>query len=325
MKTIQEIGNKKKLLITGVSGMLGSNLAYYFRDKYRVLGTYNSHPVKIPGVEIGPCNMTVPKNIKPILTQWRPDIIIHCAGMTNVDECEKDKEAAKEINVLATRHLVGQIIHKETKLVYISSDSVYDGVSGNHSEDDVIAPLNYYGLSKYEGEQESLKRENTLVLRTNIFGWNIQEKQSLGEWVLDNLKAGNRIQGFTDAYFSTMYTMEVARVIDCALQVNLTGLYNCGSCDSCSKCEFAFKIAERFGFDQARIKSISIDDFKFVAHRGKRLTMDVSKIQNDLEISIPTICQSIDGFFKDGKIFRDRKSLIFPTLENPGLVDHNFK
>jgi dTDP-4-dehydrorhamnose reductase len=304
METTKGIENKSKLLITGISGMLGSNLAYYFRNNYRVFGTYNSHPVKIPGIEIEPCDMTVPKDIKSVLAQWRPDIVINCAGMTNIETCEKDKKTAKKINVEGTRYLVEQIILEKTKLIYISSDSVYDGASRNHSEDEVVAPLNYYGLSKYEGEQESLKNGNTLVLRINIFGWNIQKKQSLGEWVIDNLKAGNRIQGFTDAYFSTMYTMELARVIECALQANLVGLYNCGSCDSCSKFDFAVQIAERFGLDPALIQPISIDEFKFVAPRGKRLMMDVSKIQNDLNYKLPAIKKSIDEFYIDSNRYK---------------------
>ena len=109
---------------------------------------------------------------------------------------------------------------------------------------------------------EVLKGTGYLILRTNPFGWNIQEKKSLGEWILAELKAGRQIKGFKDACFSTIYTMELARVIDIAVRNQLSGIYNCGASDSCSKYDFALKIADRFGLDKKLITPISIDDWQ---------------------------------------------------------------
>ena len=148
---------------------------------------------------------------------------------------------------------------------------------------------------------EIFKKENFLIFRTNIFGWNIQEKKSLGEWILDELHANRKINGFKDAYFSTIYTLEFARVIDIAIQKDLSGLYNCGSADSCSKYEFAQKIAGYFKFDVNLINPISIDEFNFRAKRGKNLTLNVNKIQRELDYKIPTIDQSLKVFYKDYK------------------------
>ena len=78
---------------------------------------------------------------------------------------------------------------------------VYDGIKGNFSETDNINPQNYYGASKYEGEIETLKNKDALILRTNIFGWNIQDKMSIGEWILDELRAKRKINCFKDAFF----------------------------------------------------------------------------------------------------------------------------
>jgi dTDP-4-dehydrorhamnose reductase len=179
-----------------------------------------------------------------------------------VDQCEDDKEITDKINVFATKNIVDRVLNKEIRLIYISTDAVYDGTGGNCSEDDNINPLNYYGRSKFEGELEVLKKEKSIILRTNLFGWNIQEKKSLGEWILAELKAGRQIKGFKDAYFSTIYTMEFARVIDIAIQNQLSGIYNCGSVNSCSKYEFAIKIADCFGFHKTLITPISKDDWQ---------------------------------------------------------------
>jgi dTDP-4-dehydrorhamnose reductase len=205
--------NKENMLITGVSGLLGNNLAHYFRDKYDILGLYSSHPVTIEGIDTARCELSHPGNIREILSEYNPEIIIHCASLTNIDECEGGRDAVNKINVMATGHIVEEVNDKDIKLIYISTDSVYEGIKGNYLEEDNINPQNYYGLSKYEGELEVLRKENSLILRTNLFGWNIQNKKSLGEWILEKLTAKQKIDGFKDAYFSSIYTMELARII----------------------------------------------------------------------------------------------------------------
>ena len=92
------------------------------------------------------------------------------------------------------------------------------------------------------------------MLRTNIYGWNIQDKQSLGEWILSQLERRQTINGFVDAHFSSIYTFEFAKVLDIAIKKNIRGIYNCGCNDSCSKYEFIKKIANWFDFDNRYIK-----------------------------------------------------------------------
>jgi len=290
---------RKKLLITGVSGLLGNNLAHYFKDKYEILGLYNSHPVTIGSICTEKCDISDKDSIRKIISEFNPSITLHCASLTDLDQCEISKELTKKINVLSTRNLIENIKNKDIKLIYISTDAVYDGVKGDFSESDHINPLGYYGLSKYEGELEVAKKENSLIFRTNIFGWNIQDKKSLAEWMLGELKAGRRINCFKDVYFSSIYTLEFARAIDLAIQGNLNGVYNCGASDTCSKYEFALKIADWFGLDKTLINPSSIDEFNFKAKRGKQLTLNVNKLQKALDYKLPTINQCLEAFYKD--------------------------
>lgn len=299
MQTNRE--NNKRMLITGVSGLLGNNLAYYFKNKYEILGLYCSHPVSMAGIQTKKCDLSHSNSTKDVIEKFSPLIIIHCASLTNVDQCESDPELTNKINVISTKNIIEIISDNDVKLIYISTDSVYDGVGGNFSENDNINPLNCYGRSKYEGELEVLRKKGSVILRTNLFGWNIQEKKSLGEWILDELKSGRKIQGFKDASFSTIYTLELARAIDMVIQGQLSGIYNCGGADSCSKYDFAMKIADRFGLDKGLIAPISIDDFSFKAKRGKNLSLNVDKLQKALDYKLPTIDQSIDKFYRDYK------------------------
>jgi UDP-4-amino-4,6-dideoxy-N-acetyl-beta-L-altrosamine transaminase/dTDP-4-dehydrorhamnose reductase len=287
------------LLITGVSGLLGNGLARYFADQYQAAGWHHRHPVDIPHVLCHTMDMEDESRVRSSLADLKPAVVIHCASLTDVDACEGDPERADRLNVAVTRNLVNALAGESTPLVYISSDSVFDGTKGAYNEEDPVHPLNHYGRTKWEGEREVLRRPTALVLRTNIFGWNIQDKLSLAEWMLSELSAGRPIKGFTDAVFSTIYTMELARIIDLALRAGLKGTYHAAASDACSKFEFGRKLACRFGLDPNLVQPASLDDHHFRAKRGKNLSLNVSRLTQALNYTPPTIDQSLDAFYRD--------------------------
>jgi UDP-4-amino-4,6-dideoxy-L-N-acetyl-beta-L-altrosamine transaminase len=289
-----------KALITGISGLLGNNLALFFREKCDVLGLFNNNPVEIPGIEVKQCDLSDKESVSHIIDHFAPNIILHCASLTDIDQCENFPEKADQVNVTATQNLVDSLADlPSSKLVYISSESVYGGQKGSFQECDQPAPYNYYGKSKLAGEQVVLKKDDSLVLRTNIFGWNIQDKTSLGEWVLNELKGGSHIKGFIDARVSTIYTCEFAKIIYLSLKKELSGIYNCASKDSCSKYEFALKLAHWFGYDKDLIQPISIDQYNFKTRRVKDLSLCVKKIEKDLDFHLPSINYSVECFYRD--------------------------
>jgi len=288
-----------KIFITGVSGLLGNNLACYFRDRNDVIGLYHSNRVEIPQALTVKGDITDSKDIQRIIHRFQPDILIHCASLTNIDFCETHKAAAHRINVEGTRSIVQSLQDCATKLIYISTDAVFDGLKGSYTETDLVNPPNYYGQTKYEGELEAQQREKSLIVRTNIFGWNIQNKYSLAEWILHELTAGREIRGFVDVYFSSIYNFNLAGLLEQAIASDLDGTYNLASSSTLSKYEFAVAIAERFGLDRKLVKPVSIDEFPLIAKRAKNLSLDVEKISKALQRPIPSIQQSIDDFHRD--------------------------
>lgn len=290
---------KLKILITGVSGLLGNNLAYYFRDRHEMLGLYHSNRVEIPRTSTVKGDIRKPYNIQGIISQFQPDVLIHCASLTNIDYCETHRSIAHNINVEGTRNIVQCLRSSTAKLIYISTDAVFDGLKGNYSETDVVNPPNYYGQTKYEGELEAQQREKSLIVRTNIFGWNVQNKFSLAEWILNELMAEREIRGFVDVYFSSIYNFGLARLLEQSIANDLVGTYNLASSSSLSKYAFAMAIAERFGLNRDLVKPVSVDQFPLIAKRAKNLSLNVEKIKNELHCTIPSIEQSIDDFHKD--------------------------
>ncbi|MDD5135623.1 MAG: SDR family oxidoreductase [Phycisphaerae bacterium] len=289
----------RRMLITGVSGLLGNNLAYCLRDKFEILGLYLEHPVAISGIRTLRADLLSENSFEDIIHEFAPDILIHCASLTNVDFCETNRDITDKVNVIGTKNMVESLRHAETKLVYISTDSVYDGIKGNFAETDAVKPQNYYGVSKYKGELEVLKRNGSLIIRTNIFGWNIQEKFSIAEWIMNELSNDRSIKGFKDAFFSSIYTFDLAKILLAAVERNLSGVFNCGSRTSTSKYEFALQIAGHFKLNKDLIQPISIADFDFKAKRGKNLSLDVNHMRRELNVDFPTIKESVQSFFSD--------------------------
>jgi UDP-4-amino-4,6-dideoxy-N-acetyl-beta-L-altrosamine transaminase/dTDP-4-dehydrorhamnose reductase len=294
-----QTSDKKRMLITGISGLLGNNLACYFREHYDVLGLYNTHPVTIRNIATQQADILSLDSLENVIQNFQPDIIIHCASLTDIDYCEVNKSKTHFINVIGTKNIIDIVQGTKTKIIYISSDSVYEGTCGNYSEDDQVNPQNHYGLTKYEGELEALKKADSLILRTNIFGWNIQDKFSIAEWILHELTQKNEIKGFQDAYFSSIYTFDLAEVLHRAINRNLSGVYNCGSSDSTSKYEFALMIADLFQLDKNHVCPISIDEFPFRAKRGKNLSLNISKISKDIDFTLPLIGDTVKAFYSD--------------------------
>ena len=302
---------KQKIFITGVSGLLGSNLAYCLKDKYKILGLYHRHPVTLHGIETRGGDLLNYDELQRIVERFSPDVIIHCAALPDIELCEKDHDLADRMNVTATQNVV-ELNPKKAKLIYISTDALYDGVKGDFAETDSVHPLNYYALTKYKGELEALKKKDSLIVRTSFFGWNIQNKNSLAEWVVKELSNKRRIKGFTDVMTCSIYTFYLARLLDLAMEKHLSGIYNFVSRDTISKYDLAVGLAELFGLDSSFIEPISVDQFSFIAKRSKNLVLKTTKLQKDLGCLIPSMEESLKAFYEDSKCFLSADGFLCP-------------
>lgn len=303
---------KKKLLITGISGLLGSNLAYRLKDRYEIFGFYHHQPLRMDGVETRMVDLRHRSHAESFIKYFNPDVLIHCAAQANVDICEEFRDQAWEINVKATQDLVDILKPLKTKLIYISTDLVYDGVKGRHQESDIVSPRNYYAKTKLEAEQIALSLSQSLILRTNFFGWGLGERVSLAQWVIEELRSGKRIQGFTDVFFSAIYTFDLAEIIHALIDKNIAGIYNCASRTSLSKYEFILDVAKQASLDISLITPASIGESSLKAQRSKNLSLDVSRLIKDSGVIPPTIEESITSFVRDLSLHYPEKIVARP-------------
>ena len=285
----------KKLLITGVSGLLGSNLAFILRDKYSVTGQYNRHEPRIKGIGVFRCDLSGDDIFKKAV-ELKPDVIIHCAAITDVDHCEDHPEEAYEVNSAPAGVLARAAVETGAKMVYISTDSVYRDTPGTaYKETSPAGPVNVYSESKLRGEEITLTGCNDhLIIRTTIYGYNHRDKLSLGEWVLDNLLKKKNIGMFTDVIFNPILVNDLAAALDAMVEKDLKGVFNVDSSGALSKYDFGVKLADAFGMDRGLIAPIRIEDFKFRAKRPRNMVSDVSLVRRYVEV--PTVEEGILRF-----------------------------
>jgi dTDP-4-dehydrorhamnose reductase len=276
-----ETTKQKRILVTGASGMLGKDVVAELsgNSSYRIYGlSRGGSTVTKDVIEHIAGDLTKLEGLAALVNEIDPSVIIHCAANTDVDNCEANRQYTHDLHVGATS-ILAAYKPETVKFYYISTDSVFDGEKGGYTEQDQPRPLNYYALSKYQGEQAALEKNNgAVVLRTNIYGYHIPFKRSLVEWAIQNWDRHTVINGFCDIYFNPLYTRQLARVIIRLLENRVTGVINIGCAQTISKYDFLALVAKEFGYDAHLLMSTTSDAIPS-AKRPKNTTLDVTTMR----------------------------------------------
>jgi dTDP-4-dehydrorhamnose reductase len=280
--------------ITGASGMLGSALVDHLSLSYKVFATSRRKGVEGKNIEWDCFDLTDIKLLNEWLEEIKPDVVIHCAAIVDVDACENNVESATKLHVETTKIMVNYLDINDGKLIYISTDSVFDGQKQrSYNEDDLVSPLNVYAETKLMGEQAVLSMNNGLVLRSEIIGWTQKGGISFAEWVLKSLIDKTPLSLFYDVYFSPLTVDDLSFIIQEIIETPIFGLYNCTSSDSISKYDFGKKMAEIFQLPDLNISRIGVDEMNFKAKRPKNMALNSDKLSDKLKYDIPSAIDSI--------------------------------
>jgi dTDP-4-dehydrorhamnose reductase len=270
----------QKVLVTGASGLLGSNLSWRYAYNSECTGWYASRPITIPSVSTERIDLTDHDSVAKALDRIQPDLIVHTAAATDVEWCEQNPENAKAINEDATISLAHKAEEHGAKFVYTSTDSVFDGKTGNYTENDAPAPLNVYARGKVRTEREVAKAcPSALIIRSYFYGHSPSGTRSLLEWVIARVLVSDNVPGFTDSYFSPIGVRDFADALDAVLAINTTGLLHLGSRDSVSKYEFARMVMEAYECDMTLLRPIKVDDLGLKADRPRNTSLNVDLLQ----------------------------------------------
>ncbi len=279
-----------RLLITGVTGLLGVNLAWEaWQAGHEVLGLAGRRALPKAPFPVWQADLAQPGALAALWPRLRPDAVVHTAALAQVDACEKQPDLAERLNA----HLPGEVARLAQQagvpLIHLSTDAVFDGQRGDYTEDHPPNPLSVYARTKLTGERAVLAAyPQAAVVRVNFFGWSLSGTRSLAEWFLNNLRAGKPMRGFTDVFFCPLLANHLARLLLEMLERGLSGLYHATGAGCLSKYAFGVALAERFGYDPTLIRPTSVEEAGLTARRSPRLTLRSTKLAQALGHPLPT-------------------------------------
>ena len=287
-----------RLLITGASGLLGLNLALEARNNHSVIGVDRQKLAGVP-FELINADLLESGAIDSVLDTARPDWLIHCAALANLEACEADPGLARRLNADLPGALSAACKTRGVKMVHISTDAVFDGTKeGVYTEDDLPNPPGVYSATKLEGEQNVLSANSqALVARVNFFGWSLSGKRSISEFFFNNLSAGKPCNGFRDIWFCPLFVGDLADTLLRMLEKDLAGLYHAVGPEALTKYDFGVRLARRFGFDETLVHPVSVEESGLTAKRSHNLRLSVHKLSTALGTSLPTLSTGLDRFY----------------------------
>lgn len=222
------------------------------------------------------------------ILDFEPELIVNCAAIVSIDDCEKKLDAATKINAKLPEIIAEYSSRTQSRVLHISTDHYYcnDG-DKKHKETDPIVITNNYAATKHQGEINAMKNDNTLVLRTNITGFRGDPKrQTFIEWLTTCLIQREELNLFTDFYTSTIDTTSFASLCIRKELEKTTGVLNIASSTSISKKSFAFLMANELGIKLDWSKDCSIQNFGTT--RANSLGLDCSKAEGLIGVPMPS-------------------------------------
>lgn len=268
-----------KLLVTGASGFLGVKLVNVLKKDFQLIATSRVGNNGIIGMDIS--NMG---EVSSVISRIKPEVVVHNAALTDVDRCEIEKELAWKINVEGTRNVLDACKSVKAKIVYFSTDFVFDGSNPPYGEDDIPNPLSHYAKTKREAEilVEKSGLEFLLIRPEVLYGFNGDgSERSFVNWVYQSLEKGIPIRVVNDQFNTPTLIDDIAEALRILLKKKRIGVYHVAGPQRLSRYEMALRIANAFKFDKSLIKSIPSSQLRQKAPRPRDSSLKSGKIAGE--------------------------------------------
>ena len=291
-----------RILITGVSGLLGINLAHETMRSHDIVGVDRGKLINAP-FKIWKADLLDTGAVDAILDAVRPSWLINCAALANLDDCENTPYLARLLNTDLPLQMAKACKSRSISFAHISTDAVFDGEKdGFYTEEDTPNPLGVYSQTKLDGERAVLdENKSAIVARVNFYGWSLSGKRSLAEFFHHNLTHNKSMSGFTDVIFCPMFVNHTAWTLIKMLEKNLHGLYHLVGAQAMSKYQFGVEIARKFTLPESEISPKSIISSNLTARRSHNLALSTHKLSTDLGESLPEFSTGLDEFYTQYK------------------------
>lgn len=288
-----------RILITGISGLLGINLALEAAKEHDVVGVLHESMLKDPGFETIQADLLDADVISNLLDQTEPDWVINCAALADLDACEQQPGLAQRLNAELPGRLAAEAAKRGSRFLQVSTDAVFDGIKGDYDEEDAPTPVSVYGRTKRLAELGvKAAHPHALIVRPVFFGWSVSGDRSLVEFFYNNLSLGSAVPGFVDRLFCPLLVNDLAQIMLQLLHKNQRGLYHVVSSDHMSKYDFGVGIAQRFDLDSNLIHATKTASANTAAQRSLNLTLRTTRLSKILGHRLPTIELGIERLYE---------------------------
>lgn len=269
--------------MTGGTGLLGVNWAAAMRGECDIwLGTHRRQ-LWLRGVHSVALPLDSATLLARALDDIRPDVIVHAAGLSNVDDCERAPAQAQRINADLAGAIASAAAERGLKLVHISTDHLFSGDRPMRGEADTPSPVNAYARSKLAGERLVAERcPQALIVRTNFFGWGHALRKSISDWVLEGLRTQQRLRMFNDVFFTPILAARLARTVHALLAAGASGIVHVCGDERFSKLAFAVRLAAAFGLPAGGIEGCRYADAGLAAPRPLDLSLSNARARGIL-------------------------------------------
>ena len=298
----------QKIFITGGSGLLALNWAVSMRDRVDVILNMNNRDINLRGSVVKRINLNSIGSIVNFLESDKPNYVIHAAGMTNVEECEKNPDLAHKINVGLTDNVARACKDMKIPLIHISSDHLFDGKSSLADEEKLLSPLNVYGKTKAQAEEKVLSiNSNNLVVRTNFYGWGTKYRISLSDFIFNALRNNQKIVLFKDIFFTPILIDVLANRTMELIDKGAQGIFHITGDDRISKYDFGLLLAKEFGLNTDLIEEGLIGEKKELVSRPKDMSLSNLKISEFLGKKIGSLSTHLQLLHKQKNLGIDKE------------------
>jgi dTDP-4-dehydrorhamnose reductase len=276
-----------RILVTGANGLVGSRVLWALaRRGHEVIATSR-----------GPARVKVPgeyqlNELSHVTGTY--DIIVNCAGMTDVDGCERDPAGAWAVNVEAVTHLARQSAH----LVHLSTDYIFDGTHGPYDVTAIPNPRGVYATSKLAAELavKTLSPSWAIARTAVVFGWPAASHGNFGSWLVSTMRAGQPVKLFDDQWVSPTLALNVAEMVAELADTKCKGVFHTAGAEVIDRVTFGHKLAKRFGFDASLIHPTHMRDVALSIPRPVHSGLIVT---DSLHTKPLTVDQALDQFFAE--------------------------
>jgi dTDP-4-dehydrorhamnose reductase len=252
-----------KYLVTGASGQLGSYLVQALQRQQLPIVAWSRQPnTSVLGVPCESVDIRERDLVRAAFERARPDVVIHAAAMSGVGDCFRDPAGARQTNTNGTRFLADLADKHGIRILYVSTDLVFDGRHRDYRETDCPTPLSVYGQTKATAEREVLNQPNHVVVRVSLlFGPAINGRTSFFDQQIQAVRNGTPMTLFNDEWRTPVSLAQAAEGLITAAQSDVSGILHLGGSERMTRLEMGQRLARFLGRSEEIFQSASREDF----------------------------------------------------------------